>query len=273
MLVLAPAACCLAGIGVDALLSLCLASLKAPDNDKAVRAPAAAAAAPSTLATDDRSLRRRHQKRSSQAGAPSLLPQRLLSGTTRLLPKEIAAAATLGLLAALIGYTVHCVWVSAEMYSAPSIVLQTRCLLFHILFRNVLRYGFPVPAMSAPTAVMGPEPCLPANSLACKMRCSSDQTAPHWSSGTSYMSQCAGAADGRASRCAGEQTAPSTSSMTSGSHTRGCATTRRRTPRRASATRDVHVCLDSACSLTPVSDPQYPPTIDLKCEIAMANRA
>ena len=125
MLVLAPAACCLAGIGVDALLSLCLASLKAPDTDKAVRAPAAAAP-PSTPAPEDRSSRRRQQKRSSQGAAPSLLPQRLLSGATRLLPKEIAAAATLGLLAALIGYTVHCVWVSAEMYSAPSIVLQTR---------------------------------------------------------------------------------------------------------------------------------------------------
>jgi hypothetical protein len=30
MLVLAPAACCLAGAGLDALLSLCLASLRAP---------------------------------------------------------------------------------------------------------------------------------------------------------------------------------------------------------------------------------------------------
>jgi hypothetical protein len=34
MLVLAPAACCLAGIGTDALLSLCLASLKAPDSEQ-----------------------------------------------------------------------------------------------------------------------------------------------------------------------------------------------------------------------------------------------
>lgn len=30
MLVLAPASCCLAGAGLDALLSLCLASLRAP---------------------------------------------------------------------------------------------------------------------------------------------------------------------------------------------------------------------------------------------------
>ena len=50
----------------------------------------------------------------------------VLSSRPRLLPKEIAGITVLGLLLALIGYTVHCVWVSAEMYSAPSIVLQTR---------------------------------------------------------------------------------------------------------------------------------------------------
>lgn len=50
----------------------------------------------------------------------------LVSSRPRLLPKEVAAVTTLGLLVALIGYTVHCVWVSADMYSAPSIVLQTR---------------------------------------------------------------------------------------------------------------------------------------------------
>jgi hypothetical protein len=33
MLVLAPAACCLAGAGLDALLSLCLASLRAPQGE------------------------------------------------------------------------------------------------------------------------------------------------------------------------------------------------------------------------------------------------
>lgn len=125
MLVLAPAACCLAGIGADALLSLCLASLKAPDTDEPVRAPAVAGAAATT--PEDRSARRQKQRRpSAQAAGSSILPKGLLSSTPRLLPKEIAGAATLGLLAALIGYTVHCVWVSAEMYSAPSIVLQTR---------------------------------------------------------------------------------------------------------------------------------------------------
>lgn len=50
----------------------------------------------------------------------------LVSSRPRLLPKEVAALTTVGLLLGLIGYTVHCVWVSADMYSAPSIVLQTR---------------------------------------------------------------------------------------------------------------------------------------------------
>ena len=50
----------------------------------------------------------------------------LVSSRPRLLPKEVAALTTLGLLVGLIGYTAHCVWVSADMYSAPSIVLQTR---------------------------------------------------------------------------------------------------------------------------------------------------
>jgi len=47
MLVLAPAACCLAGAGVDSLLSLCLASLKAPSGEDVH----AAAAAPSPAKT------------------------------------------------------------------------------------------------------------------------------------------------------------------------------------------------------------------------------
>ena len=44
----------------------------------------------------------------------------------RYLPKELAAFATLLTALLLIFYAFHCIWVSAEMYSAPSIVLQTR---------------------------------------------------------------------------------------------------------------------------------------------------
>jgi hypothetical protein len=42
------------------------------------------------------------------------------------LPKELAGLATLLTAVLLVFYAFHCIWVSAEMYSAPSIVLQTR---------------------------------------------------------------------------------------------------------------------------------------------------
>lgn len=113
MLVLAPAACCLAGIGTDALLSLCLASLKAPDSEQ----------------YDDSypsAMERASKKRLPKSSKPNKAANELSSRRSGLLPKDVAGATTMGLLAALIGYTVHCVWVSADMYSAPSIVLQTR---------------------------------------------------------------------------------------------------------------------------------------------------
>lgn len=42
------------------------------------------------------------------------------------LPREVALAGVLLTAALLVFYACHCIWVSAEMYSAPSIVLQTR---------------------------------------------------------------------------------------------------------------------------------------------------
>jgi hypothetical protein len=42
------------------------------------------------------------------------------------LPKEIAFIGILLTSMLLLFYTLHCIWVSADVYSAPSIVLQTR---------------------------------------------------------------------------------------------------------------------------------------------------
>jgi dolichyl-diphosphooligosaccharide---protein glycosyltransferase len=42
------------------------------------------------------------------------------------LPKEVSFFCTLLIAGLLLFYACHCIWVSAEMYSAPSIVLQTR---------------------------------------------------------------------------------------------------------------------------------------------------
>lgn len=42
------------------------------------------------------------------------------------LPIEVSIGGIMLLSAMIVFYTAHCVWVSAEMYSAPSIVLQTK---------------------------------------------------------------------------------------------------------------------------------------------------
>ena len=53
-----------------------------------------------------------------------LLPA--LTRTPQRLPRDLAACGLLVLAAMLITYMFHCCWVSADMYSAPSIVLQSR---------------------------------------------------------------------------------------------------------------------------------------------------
>lgn len=42
------------------------------------------------------------------------------------LPMDVAIGGIVLLASMIVFYTAHCVWVSAEMYSAPSIVLQSR---------------------------------------------------------------------------------------------------------------------------------------------------
>jgi dolichyl-diphosphooligosaccharide--protein glycosyltransferase len=138
MLVLAPAACCLAGAGLDSLLSLCLASLRAPQGADggavgggtsagSVQPPKTGAQA-ALEARGKRAGKPQKPVKGGAGGGGGLLAgaKGLVSSRPRLLPKEVAALTTVGLLLGLIGYTVHCVWVSADMYSAPSIVLQTR---------------------------------------------------------------------------------------------------------------------------------------------------
>lgn len=53
-----------------------------------------------------------------------LLPA--LARAPQRLPRDLAACGLLVLAAMLITYMFHCCWVSADMYSAPSIVLQSR---------------------------------------------------------------------------------------------------------------------------------------------------
>ena len=42
------------------------------------------------------------------------------------LPKDAAIVGLIGVFCVAVFYTWHSIWVSAEMYSAPSIVMQTR---------------------------------------------------------------------------------------------------------------------------------------------------
>ena len=48
------------------------------------------------------------------------------AGTRTVLPFEVSIAGAILLGVMLVMYTCHCVWVSEAMYSAPSIVMQTR---------------------------------------------------------------------------------------------------------------------------------------------------
>lgn len=42
------------------------------------------------------------------------------------LPKDVGLFTALFLLVCLVSYVIHCCWTAAEMYSAPSIVLQAK---------------------------------------------------------------------------------------------------------------------------------------------------
>ncbi len=50
----------------------------------------------------------------------------LFGGTKDKLPRDVGIIGALFFFGMLVFYVFHCCWVSAEMYSAPSIVLQSR---------------------------------------------------------------------------------------------------------------------------------------------------
>ncbi|KAK9824511.1 hypothetical protein WJX72_010999 [[Myrmecia] bisecta] len=119
MLVLAPAACCLGGIALHKLLASLTRSYRSHHKDSKPAEEGGAAAA----AAEDKAVKK--LKAAAGKGAAKPLDKYLVS-KFQALPKDVAAVGIGAVLLALIFYTVHCVWVSAEMYSAPSIVLQSR---------------------------------------------------------------------------------------------------------------------------------------------------
>jgi hypothetical protein len=56
-----------------------------------------------------------------------------MSSESNPLPAPVAALGLLFMLGLMMLYTIHCVGVSADMYSAPSIVLQVRCFSVGVL--------------------------------------------------------------------------------------------------------------------------------------------
>ena len=100
ILVLAPAACVLSGIGISKTLKTYMRALKAKTPKQET----------TTTASQD------PKKKSSTPEKPSQNP----------LPKEIAAIMVIAMTFLLTFYVIHCVWVTSEAYSSPSIVLAAR---------------------------------------------------------------------------------------------------------------------------------------------------
>lgn len=135
MLVLAPAACVLAGLGLSGVVDSLCASLKtaaAGGGEAAAVGGASEATAPSPApASKSSSSRSNKPSASASASASSsssssggLLPK--ISAAKRALPSDVAAAALAAVAAVLVAFLFHSAFVAAEMYSAPSIVMQSR---------------------------------------------------------------------------------------------------------------------------------------------------
>ncbi|GBF90577.1 hypothetical protein Rsub_03149 [Raphidocelis subcapitata] len=129
MLVLAPAACCLAGVAVSDILNTLCCSLKAHGavlplpalargggDGAGGSAAAGKGGAPGAAA-------RRGGRGGSDGGDGGVLSS-VLGREWNPLPKTVAIAGFVGVVGLLMSYTIHCIGVSADAYSAPSIVMQ-----------------------------------------------------------------------------------------------------------------------------------------------------
>jgi len=100
MLVLAPVACVLAGIGISAVLNTYMKNF-----DLSSATSSTPAAAPTKVSS----------KKAKQTGDP-----------THPIKNEVATGMVLLMTFFLITYTFHCTWVTSEAYSSPSIVLSAK---------------------------------------------------------------------------------------------------------------------------------------------------
>jgi dolichyl-diphosphooligosaccharide--protein glycosyltransferase len=148
MLVLAPAVCCLSGVAISDILSTLTVSLKVGIKSASNRARAlvAAAAADSAVQSNGavvdniskgtpgpKGSKKRLSHSSSQSASTSAGSGSdglsnvfgVMSDKWQALPAPVAGLGLLFMLGLMMLYTIHCVGVSADMYSAPSIVLQS----------------------------------------------------------------------------------------------------------------------------------------------------
>uniref|UniRef100_A0A1D2AA71 dolichyl-diphosphooligosaccharide--protein glycotransferase n=1 Tax=Auxenochlorella protothecoides TaxID=3075 RepID=A0A1D2AA71_AUXPR len=133
MLVLAPAAACLAGLALSEALSYLFRSVRAEGeavlaaSGSAAEASGAASPGVAPPAPAERSAARKAARAAGRArSAPDAGAWMAPGSSARALPRDVAWVALAGLFYALALYVRHSVYIAGEHYSAPSIVLQTR---------------------------------------------------------------------------------------------------------------------------------------------------
>jgi len=145
MLVLAPAACCLAGIAFSDAAGVLGGSLRAaftsgsatPDveldgaGEAALAAAPAGAPRPTSSGTTPPAPRARGGGRggapaSASSASPLAALRAFAARPRRALPADVAGAGVFLLGSILVAFLFHSIYVASEMYSSPSIVMQTR---------------------------------------------------------------------------------------------------------------------------------------------------
>ena len=110
MLVLAPVMCILSGIGISQMLNRYCKQLEPTSS------------IPSVASTAHSHSSNSH---SQQSGQPSEKKMRRYESNL-VMKHEVASFFVLVSTALLLSYTYHCIWVTSEAYSSPSIVLSAR---------------------------------------------------------------------------------------------------------------------------------------------------
>lgn len=150
MLVLAPATCCLGGIAADQILNTFCKAIRPEegsggwvgliktwmdgeepaaqsDSVSVDSRPASSSTSSAPSGKRQKSGKNKYREAASkEAEASPFNAFNLFGGTKDKLPRDVGIIGALFFFGMLVFYVFHCCWVSAEMYSAPSIVLQSR---------------------------------------------------------------------------------------------------------------------------------------------------